>query len=66
MIVACIDLEKACYDTVQRDKLWQVLEDYGINSGKLMGAVRAFYEKSEAYVRIKEIRCQFVFLLQEE
>ena len=50
MAVACEDLEKA-YDTVRRDKLWQVLREYGIN-GKLLGAVRAFYEKSEACIRI--------------
>ena len=35
MVVACIDLEKA-HDTVRRDKLWQVLEDYEIE-GKLLG-----------------------------
>ena len=34
MMMACIDLEKA-YDTVCRDKLWQVLERYGIQ-GDLM------------------------------
>ena len=50
MAVACVDLEKA-YDTVRRDKLWQVLEEYGIE-GKLLGAVKAFYVKSEACVRI--------------
>ena len=52
MAVACVDLEKA-YDTVRRDKLWQVLEEYGIE-GKLLGAVKAFYDKSEACVRIGE------------
>ena len=31
--------------------MWHVLEDYGLE-GKLLGAVRAFYEKSEACVRI--------------
>ena len=52
MAVACVDLEKA-YDTVRRDKLWQVLEEYGIH-GRLLGAVRAFYKKSEACVKIGE------------
>ena len=52
MAVACVDLEKA-YDTVRRDKLWQVLEEYGIH-GRLLGAVREFYKKSEACVKIGE------------
>ena len=30
-----------------------MLEDYGLE-GKLLGAVRAFYEKSEACVRIEK------------
>ena len=50
MAVACVDLEKA-YDTVRRDKLWQVSEEYGIH-GRLLGAVRAFHKKSEACVKI--------------
>ena len=49
MAVACVDLEKA-YSTMRRDKLWLVLEEYGIE-GKLLGAVKAFYEKREACVR---------------
>ena len=50
MTVGCLDLEKA-YDTVRRDKLLQVLEEYGIH-GSLRGAVREFYKKREACVKI--------------
>ena len=50
MTVGCVDLEKA-YDTVRRDKLLQVLEEYGIH-GSLQGAVREFYKKREACVKI--------------
>ncbi len=32
MVMACIDLGKV-YDTVCRDRLWQVLERYGIQGG---------------------------------
>ena len=47
-----VDLEKAYYyDTVRRDKLWQGLEEYG-TEGKLLGADKSFYEKSEVCVRI--------------
>ena len=50
MAVACADLEKA-YDKVCRDKLWCVLDEYGVK-GKLMRAIRSLYEGSEACVRV--------------
>ena len=50
MAVACVDLEKA-YDKVCRDKLWCVLDEYGVK-GKLMRALRSLYEGSEACVRV--------------
>ena len=52
MVVACVDLEKA-YDRVGRDKLWNVLGEYGVK-GKLLRAIRSLYKKSEAYVRVKD------------
>ena len=45
-----MDLEKA-YDKVYRDKLWCVLDEYGVK-GKLMRAIRSLYEGSEACVRV--------------
>ena len=51
-IVACfVDLEKA-YDRVPRDKLWKVLQEYGVN-GQLLRAIKSFY-------------CYDVFLLRPE
>ena len=50
MAVACVDLEKA-YDKVCRDKLWCVLDEYGVK-GKLMRAIRSLYKGSEACVRV--------------
>ena len=41
MVIACIDLEKA-YDKVSRDRLWQVLESYGIQGG-LLRAIQSMY-----------------------
>ena len=52
MVVACVDLEKA-YDRVGRDKLWKVLEEYGVK-GRLLRAIRSFYKKSEGCVRVKD------------
>ena len=49
MVMACIDLEKA-YDSVCRDRLWQVLEHYGIRGG-LMRAIQSMYLGSRACVR---------------
>ena len=48
--LAFMDLEKA-YDKVDRCALWNVLRMYGVE-GKLMKAVKSFYEGSEACVRI--------------
>jgi hypothetical protein len=45
-----MDLEKA-YDKVDREGLWEVLIIYGV-SGKLVQAVKSFYEESEACVRV--------------
>ena len=52
MVVACVDLEKA-YDRVGRDKLWKVLEEYGVK-GRLLRAIRSLYKKSEGCVRVKD------------
>ena len=52
MVVACVDLEKA-YDRVGRDKLWKVLEEYGVK-GRLLKAIRSLYKKSEGCVRVKD------------
>ena len=49
MVVACGDLEKA-YHRVGRDKLWNVLEGYGVK-GRLLRAIRSLYKKSEACVK---------------
>ena len=49
IMIAFIDLEKA-HDTVCRDRLWQVLEHYGIRGG-LMRAIRSKYLGSRACVR---------------
>ncbi|XP_076031278.1 uncharacterized protein LOC143019503 [Oratosquilla oratoria] len=48
---AFMDLEKA-YDRVDRKALWEVMQIYGIG-GKLLGAVKSFYESSRACVRIR-------------
>ena len=48
--MAYIDLEKA-YDTGCRDRLWQVLECYGIQGG-LMRAIQSMYLGSRASVCI--------------
>ena len=49
MVIACIDLERA-YDKVSRDRLWQVLESYGIQEG-LLRAIQSMYLGSQAWVR---------------
>ena len=41
MITVCVDLEKA-YDNVNRDLMWNVLEEYGIR-GRLAKATRSMY-----------------------
>ncbi len=50
MFWAFIDLERA-YDRVDRDALWSVLQIYGIG-GRLMRAVKSFYDGSRARVRV--------------
>jgi len=45
-----IDLEKA-FDRVPRQKLFEVLSEYGIN-GSLLGAIKSIYSGSKAAVRI--------------
>jgi len=47
---ACFaDLEKA-HDRVPRDKLWRVLQEYGID-GQLLLAIKSFYRQPEICVR---------------
>ena len=41
------------YDRVGRDRLWKVLEEYGVK-GRLLRAIRSLYVKSEACVRVKD------------
>ena len=43
-----VDLEKA-YDRVPRDKLWKVLQEYGVE-GQLLRAVKSFYCRPEVCV----------------
>ena len=52
MVLACVDLEKA-YDRVGREKLWNVLKEYGVK-GRLLRAIRSLQKKSEACVRMKD------------
>ena len=51
LYIAFMDLEKA-YDRVDRTALWKVLEIYGVG-GRLLQAVKSFYENSRACVKIK-------------
>jgi len=51
VLFACfVDLEKA-YDRAPRDKLWRVLQEYGID-GLLLLAIKSFYCQSEICVRV--------------
>ena len=52
MVLACVDLKKV-YDRVGREKLWNVLKEYGV-TGRLLRAIRSLYNKSEACVRVKD------------
>ena len=45
-----VDLEKA-YDRVPRDKLWKVLQEYGVD-GQLLRAIKSFYCRPEVCVRV--------------
>ena len=48
-LFACfVDLEKA-YDRVPRDKLWKVLQEYGVN-GQLLRAIKSFYYRPDVCV----------------
>jgi len=50
-LFACfVDLEKA-YDRVPRDKLWRVLQVYGID-GQLLLAIKSFYCQPEVCVHV--------------
>ena len=48
--LASVDLEKA-YDSVSREKLWKVLDEYGVK-GKLLRAVQALYVDGRARVKV--------------
>jgi hypothetical protein len=50
VFAAFVDLEKA-YNRVNRSKLWEVLEEYGVEMG-LIEAVRSMYDECKAYVRV--------------
>ena len=60
-LFACfVDLEKA-YDRVPGDKLWKVLQEYGVN-GQLLRAIKSFYCRPEVCVlgkwqAIKAVPC---------
>ena len=50
-LFACfVDLEKA-YDRVPWDKLWKVLQEYGVN-GQLLCAIKSFYCRPKLCVRV--------------
>ena len=51
-----VDLEKA-YDRVPRDKLWGVLQEYGIG-GQLLQAIKSFYCQSEVCIRVNGKRSE--------
>ena len=48
--MAFVDLEKA-YDSVSREKLWKVLDEYGVK-GKLLRAVQALYVDGRSRVKV--------------
>ena len=48
---ACfVDFEKA-YNRVSRDKLWKVLQEYGVD-GQLLHTIKSFYYQTEVSVRV--------------
>ena len=50
-LFACfVDHEKA-YDRVPREKLWKVLQEYGVD-GQLLRAIKSFYCRPEVCVRV--------------
>ena len=48
--MAFVDLEKT-YDNVSREKLWKVLDEYGVK-GKLLRAIQALYVDGKARVKV--------------
>ena len=54
--MAFVDLEKA-YNNVSREKLWVVLDKYGIK-GKLLRAIQALYVGSKACVKVGGLTSQ--------
>ena len=50
--MAFMDLEKV-YDNVSREKLWKVLDEYGVK-GRLLKAMQALYMDERARVRVGE------------
>ena len=50
-LFACfVDLEKA-FDRIPREKLWRVLQEYGVD-GQLLQAIKSFYCQPEVCVRV--------------
>ena len=50
LFVCFVNLEKA-YDRVPRDKLWKVLQEYGVD-GQLLRAIKSFHCRPEVCVRV--------------
>ena len=50
LFASFVNLEKA-YDRVPRDKLWKVLQEYGVD-GQLLHAIKSFYCRPEVCVRV--------------
>lgn len=44
---------KAAFDRIDREKLWRIMEEKGINN-KMIGTVKKMYENTEVMVRINE------------
>ena len=54
--MAFVDLEKA-YDNVSREKLWKVLDEYGVK-GRLLKATQALYMDGRARVKVREMESE--------
>ena len=54
--MAFVDLEKA-YDNVSREKLWKVLDEYGVK-GKLLRAIQALHEDGKVRVKVGGLESQ--------
>ena len=48
--ISCSLIKKKAFDRVNRDKLWKVLEQYGV-MGQLLDNIRAIYANSRSAVR---------------